>query len=88
MKFVVIDKTFKDASDNPKSLPDDYPMDCLEVDADCIDEVEKKHPGKKVLSADHYSAYQDGCQVAQGAADKIVRLKSRGWWARLTNKDV
>ena len=80
MIFLVIEKTYKDAptDGNRFNLPADYPMSCLEVNADSLVQVQEKYPGYRVFTVLEYNAYIDGCSHLYKHMQDVFNKKP--WW--------
>lgn len=62
MIFVCIDKTYSSipVASRPyhlQHLPDHYPLDCLQIEADSLEGAQALCPEKRVMSLEAYQAY-------------------------------
>ncbi len=82
MKILVILKTNKDIiSTGPDSdihalLPDNYPMSCLEVEFDSLEEAQVAHPGKTVMESSAYNSMLDSMIEEHKDIVDLFELKS------------
>lgn len=99
MSFVVITKTWKDVPerrDTNAHFPDDYPAEAISYSKLTKEQCEHRHPGCKVMSFDEYQGYSNcmsewmepALRKAYESNGQVSKIKSRGWWARLRNKDA
>lgn len=81
MKYVAIVKTIRDLEtlrDDQLNLPDLYPVDMKEFEAETLEEAQGMFPGKKVMPAD---LYRDGYHVAlKDLYEQAQIVAEKPWW--------